>query len=190
MASDLQLYAGKDIRLRKISGGYIISSKAGRSNFSHPFQVSLAGNTATLRPGIINGVPATINGMPLEGTDGKPVPSIEWQQLRMDLTGRGWIAVEVTCGDDWEVKTAEVVQVGSLDSLDGSALPEGLPPYSAGGSPGLLGRKARHPIAMLRRRKRSGQVDLFQVTHFNLQHRAFVRDEASEIARHFFFPAG
>jgi hypothetical protein len=99
------------------------------------------------------------------------------------------VAIEITCGKKWEIVTMELVQVAYFDSENGEDPPPGSGgPSAVGGIPGISGRRVRYPLAMLRQRK-TGQVDLFQIVYSNLTHRAKPKDDATDIARHFFWPA-
>lgn len=166
----VRILAGDGIRLRKTPDGTLISCSTWKP-WNHPFKVSLSGTSATINRGLVGGIEPKIKDVPIGGDEvnGKPQPKLEFKEPKLDKDGRGWIAVEVTCDKEqqWGVKSATVVQVAELKSDD---------PL-----------KARHPIAMLRRSK-AGSLSLFQITFFNLQHRADVR-ETGKAARHFFWPA-
>ena len=183
-----RVLSGDGVRLRSTPQGTIISAAPGGSPWVHPFMVTLSGSGATVRYGQINAVEPTIGGVPISGTSEEPAPVLRFREPKLDVQGRGYIALEVVCDEKWWLKRAEVVQVAALDSLDGAAPPEGAgTPIIAGGSPGLPGRKARHALAMLRQRG-NGQLALFQIEFFNLQHRVDARSGA-DAGRHFFWPA-
>ncbi len=183
------LRSGPGIRLRQTPDGTIISGPDAGPAWDHPFNVSLIDSRAKITPGTVNGIEPRIDDVPLSGTDDDEPPVIEWDRLNVDDDGRGYIALELTCDEKWKIKPEllTLVQVAYFDSEDGEEPPEGSGgPASAGGVPGLSGRRARYPIAMLRQRA-SGHVDVFQIVHFALQHRAQPRNEAAEVARHFFW---
>ena len=110
---------------------------------------------------------------------------------RPDRRDRGYLALEATFNEKWEVLSATIVQVADLDTDDGlvPAKASGTPGYSSGGTLTIKGRRARHPLAVIRKRS-SGALMLFQVTHFDLAHRAKVLGTDNARARHFFFPTG
>ena len=88
--------------------------------------------------------------------------------------------------------SSEIVQVADLDTEDGVALDKGVTGFSSGGTRTLKGRRARWPLAMIRKRD-SGAFALFQVTHFELMHRASIPANKDGTpgsgGRHFFFAA-
>lgn len=183
------LRSGPGIRLRQTPNGTIITGVSGGPAWDHPFKVSLIDSRAKITPGTVNGIEPRIDDVPLSGTDDDPPPELTWSKLKLDTEQRGYIALELTCDEKWKIipELLTVVQVASFDSDDSGAPPAGSGgPASAGGVPGLLGRRARYPLAMLRQRK-SGRVDVFQIVHFALQHRAQPRNETAQIARHFFW---
>lgn len=183
----LRLIKGPGVRLRWTPAGTFISFDAGTAVWLHPFKVSLVGSDgARIRPGLLNGIRPTVKDVPL---DAESAPVLDLTSQKLDKDGRGWVALEATLDEHWAVKSAAVVQVASLDSDDGSAPENSTPGYSIGATFTLSGRRARHPLAMLLRRK-GGRLDLYQVTHHSLAHRAAVQSAAAQGARHFFFPAG
>ena len=186
----VRLLPGDGARLRSTPAGTIVGFSASPASWSHPFLVSLTGeSTADIQPGLVNAIEPTIGGIALSGTDRKPQPKLEFGKLKLDGDGRGYVAVEITCGKKWEILTMEMVQVAYFDSENGEDPPLGSGgPSAIGGIPGILGRRVRYPLAMLRKR-RTGQVALFQIVFTNLTHRAQPTDATSDIARHFFWPA-
>lgn len=183
-----RLVAGNGVRLRETPSGTVVSFHGAGGTFSHPWLVSLQGTeAATIRPGTINKVSATIKGKPLDGGEaGDPPPVLNFGKPKVDKEGRGWICAEITCkpGERWIVEKVEIVQVADPDTNDGGPL-EGLP-NATGGSLPLSGNRARHPLAMLRLRK-SGRLDLYQVTFFDLQHRVKLAPDQKTAVRHFFW---
>jgi hypothetical protein len=189
----LRILSGFGVRLRETSNGTIINFDGGAQTFDHPFRVTLDGPTlATIRPGRVNTIPAKIKGILLEGDDENEPPQLEFEEPKFDKDGRGWIAVEVTCSKtDWSIVAVEVVQVSDLDTDDGLAPKDSAASGSpAGGVPNLPGRRARWPLAMLR--KRLDGVVMFQSTMHDLQHRrkAATADATADVGRHFFYPTG
>ncbi len=183
-----RLIAGPGVRLRHTSSGTVISFAAGGQGFVHPWLVGLLGTeAANIRPGTINRVPATIKGEPLDGGKaGNPAPRLDFGKPRLDAEGRGWICAECTFkpADAWSVAKVEIVQVADPDTADGAPL-VGLP-NATGGSLPLPGNRARHPLAMLRLRA-SGQLEVFQIAHFDLTHRVKLTADGVTAARHFFY---
>lgn len=161
-----RLLSGDGIRLRQTPDGTLISCSTWKP-WNHPFKVTLSGTSATINRGLINTIEPTIKDIPIGGAEGKPQPKLEFKEPKLDKEGRGWIAIEVTCDKEkqWEVTSATVVQVANLETKEPT--------------------KALHPIAMLRRPK-TGDLSLFQITFFNLQHKAATGGSA---VRHFFWPA-
>lgn len=190
----LRLIKGPGVMLRSTPAGTVISFDPPPISWMHDFKVTLTSQKgATIRPGMVSGKPATINGEPLDPADGSQPPTLQWGATpQLDDNGYGWIAVEVQLGDKWEVTSAYIVQVADLDTDDGAAAnntASGAPVgYAAGGTLTLSGRRARHPLAMLRQRK-NGVIVAFQVTRFDLSHRVSLASPTSTVGRHFFFPA-
>jgi hypothetical protein len=182
------LIAGPGVRLRVTPAGTMISFDAGNQSFVHPWQASLSGGTAaTLRPGTVNTVPATIKGVPLDGgSDNATPPKVEFPLPKVGKDGRGWICAEVTYLPDklWAVGTFEIVQVADPDSATGDPL-DGLP-NATGGSLPLPGNRARHPLALLVKRD-GGTLDVFQVSFFDLQTRTQFKADGVTPSRHFFW---
>ena len=142
--------------------------------------MSFNGSEATFLPATINRIPATIKGVKLNSPT---VPVLDLSKPVFDADGRGWIAAEVTCdpAKEWGVVSVEMVQVADPDTDDG--LP-GTGYNAIGGAKPLSGNRARHPVAMLRRRA-DGSVDVFDQEYFNLQMRiAFAADKTPQ---RFFF---
>lgn len=182
-----RLIAGENVRLVTTPSGTVISF-INSFPVSCAWQVSLQGSTAaTLRPGSINKIEATIKGTPLDGgEDGKPAPVLEFGKPKLSKEGRGYICAEITCDpdDDWNILTVEIVQVADPDTEDGSAS-DGLPNASGGSAP-LSGNRSRHPLAMLLKRK-DGRLDVEQFTCFDLQHRVRLAADQKSASRHFFW---
>jgi hypothetical protein len=180
-----RIIAGDGVRLREMPDGTIISFDGEDARFIHPFQVSHVGDeAATIRPGTVNRVEATIKGFPLGGSERDPVPTLKFGKLKLDDEGRGYLCAEITCREeDWSVETVEIVQVADPNTEDGEP---GELHNGTGGAVALPGRRARHPLAMLRERD-NGRLDLFQITFFDLQHRAALIADSKGATRHFFW---
>lgn len=190
----LRLIAGPGVRLRETGSGTIISFEGVGGTFLHPFKVSMSGNEARVRPGRVNGVMPTLNKVPLDGGEKKEeVPPLDISKLKKDKEGKAWVALTVKCSDkDWSVQTAEIEQVADLSSESGNAPftpgtedPGITGPPSLGGIAGISGRRARHPLALIREYEDGSRV-IFQITHFNLNHRVTAK-EKTDVARHFFY---
>lgn len=180
-----RLIAGDGVRLREMPDGTIITFDGDGAEFVHPFQVSLVGTeAASIRPGTVNKVDAKIKDVPLAGKDGEAPPVLKFGTPMLDDEGRGYICVEVTCREkDWSVEKVEVVQVADPNTDDGEP-GEGLGGTTA--SVALSGRRTRYPLAMLRERK-DKKLDLYQITFFDLQHRAALGTDRKTATRHFFW---
>lgn len=186
----LRLISGANTRLRNTPDGTVVNFTGATTFWAHPWKATLAGDTeATIRPGLINGVMPTIEGVPLDGgKDGKDVPNLKFNDVKVDAEGKGWLAAEVTCrAKDWSVESIEMVQVADLGTEDGLTL-KGVTaePPTSGGLPSLSKRRVRAPIAMLRKRK-DGTLALFQNVHFNLNHRVQFVTGNTDAPRHFFY---
>ncbi len=182
-----RLLPGRNVRLRRMPGGTLLSVRGGGAVFEHPWLVSFDGTNATVLPATINRVEAEIDGKKLSEV---PAPILTVSKLRVDSEGRGWFAAEVTCDSakEWGIVKVEIVQVADPDTADGNAR-GGI--NAIGGATPLPGNRARHPIAMVRKRD-DGQVDVFQIAFFDLQHRIafsaeFGPDGRKPPQRHFFF---
>lgn len=178
-----RLIAGNGVRLREMPDGTIITFDGG-ADFVHPFQVSIIGTeAASIRPGTVNKVDAKIKDVPLAGEDGEAPPVLKFGQPMLDDEGRGYICVEVTCREkDWSVEKVEVVQVADPNTDDGEP-GEGT---GGGSAVALPERRTRYPLAMLRERK-DKKLDLYQITFFDLQHRAALGTDRKTATRHFFW---
>ena len=180
-----RIIAGDGVRLREMPDGTIITFDDDGADFAHPLQVSLVGTqAASIRPGTVNRVDAKINSVPLAGTERVPPPLLKFGRPMLDAEGRGYICVEVTCREqDWSVEKVEVVQVADPNTDDGEASDSH---GGSGGAVALPGRRTRYPLAMLRQRK-GGKLDLYQITFFDLQHRAALGPDRKSATRHFFW---
>ena len=181
-----RLYAGPGARIYQSAFGSRVRFNAAPADFSHPWLAELAGNgAARLLPGFINQVPGAIKGVPLAGTEKKPVPTLTWAALKLTDDGIGYLAAEVTCDakHDFAVTGVEIVQVADPDTEDGTP---GKLQNSSGGAMPLSKDRARGPLAMLQQRS-SGQVDVFQITFFNLTHRVKMAADGKTVSRHFFW---
>lgn len=183
--------SGPRVRLTWTPAGVIISAEPGGELFSHPFRVALLqAGKATISPGLLNGIEPVIKGIPLSG-DGTKKPTLDWKQPKLGKDRTGYIALECELDKEWKVqpKKVQVVQVAYFDSENGETPPPNSGgPSSAGGIPGLKGRRFRYPLARLIER-RDGRLEVLQIAYWNLQHRADVRSRESDIGRHFLWPA-
>jgi hypothetical protein len=182
-----RLRFGVGSRVRVTPFGTVVNFDFEPAEFLHPWQCSLAGaNAVSIRPGMINRVEATIGGVRLSGDEKHSPPLLRWSKLALDAEGRGYICAEVTLDPTkfYEVKQVVMVQVADPDTDGG--LPGKEPPNRQGGARPLSGFRARHPVAMFRRRK-DGRLDLYQNAFFDLQHRVQQREGTTHILRHFFW---
>lgn len=187
-----RLQAGRDTRLDSRPDGTTITFDSASNRWPHNFRCVLApGDSGVqVRFGTVNGKVPRIAETPLDAATPRP---LLWSTApRLDADGRGWIAVEVTFDAQWGVQSAIIVQVANLDTDTGD-VPKTAIGYWGGGTLTLprlsktTGPRARWPLAMLRRRD-TGSLDLFQVTHFSLQHRVSIKPGETR-GRHFFFAA-
>lgn len=189
----LQLISGPGVRLRSTPNGTIVNFSGGNAIFLHPFKVTLTGLGVRVRWGQINGVDGTINDKLIQPVYEDTEPTLTVNKFKLDKSGRGWVAAEVTCSPkNWDVESWKVVQVADLDTDDGATAVVGAEASGskAGGVPNLPGRRARQPLAMLVARS-TRVVSCHQVTYFHLQHRVrAAEDPKADAARHFFFPKG
>lgn len=167
-----RLLSGTGIRLKKTSLGVHVIADLKSQRWPHPFKVALSGLSATVSPGFVNGkVEPRIKGVSLFAD---PAPHLEFPRATWDSEGRSYIALEAAFDDDWSLPAdgLTVIQCARFDSLDSDD--PGKPPgdsaeiTGSGGVPILDGRRARWPLAMLRKRK-SGRIDLYQITFGDLQ---------------------
>jgi hypothetical protein len=178
-----RLLPGPGIRLHYTPDGTIISADASAALWDHPFRVSITGTTATIRSGWVNGsVEPRIDDIPLSGTADSPPPRLTFSEPDTDSEGRGYIALEAQFNETWAVSAVSVIQCARIDALDTT---EPATATSAGGVPLLEGRRARWPLAVLRHRE-SG-LNIWQVTHGDLQVRAQPRTATSDGGRAFWW---
>jgi hypothetical protein len=167
----------------------ISADPGGGADFSHPWQPSLSGIEAAFLPGMVNRVAAKIGGVELDGGSGGEPPVLDLSRPLLDADGRGWFCAEVTVDPEkeWGIAGVEMVQVADPDTDDG--LP-GRGINAIGGAKPLAsergaGTRARHPVAMLRRRA-DGSLEVFEIAFFDLQMRiAFATDHTPQ--RYFFY---
>lgn len=187
-----RLIAGRGVRLDTTPDGTTITFDPGASSrWQHSFRCALQSDYSAVEVGmgLVNGLVPTIADVPLDAVETNTLPLA---QPRLGNDGRGWIAVECVLGDKWEVLSASIVHVANLDTDTGEPPPEGVAGFHSGGTLTLPGRRARWPLALLRRRD-DGRLVLFQITHFDLMHRAAIAKRADgtpgESGRHFFSAA-
>lgn len=112
--------------------------------------------------------------------DEEETPVLQVEEWLVDENGSGVVAVELSFkADDWKIVDAQMVQVISANSDEGSQ--SGVS-AALGGSVVLPGRRVRHTIAKVR--MRDSRAKLFQVCYHNLQHYA----PSGKTGRHAFTP--
>lgn len=168
--------------------GRVLRTKPVVVDFSHPWLVTLQGTEgATLLPGTINKVPATILGVPLAGDPDKnqDVPTLQWGKPMLDSDGVGYICAEVTCAPKtpFGITTLEIVQVANPDTEDGSP---GDIVNPTGGAMPLKNFRSRWPLARLEQRQ-DGRLDLFQIEMANLKQAIAFEADGVTPYRHFFW---
>lgn len=182
-----RIIPGRNILIHETDKGTIVHAVIARQSWAHPFRVQITATTATILPGWINGaLEPEIDQTPLSTT---PPPVLNFKKLKLDKTGRGYIAIEVRFNEKWEFPehSATVIQCARFDSLDETEPGSDSSQVSGtGGVPILQGRIARWPLAMIVQRK-TGALDLFQITHGDLQARPQPRDLSLETGRVFFW---
>jgi len=196
------LSAGVGIRCRVVGNRRIFSSSGSRGQFfSHPWQCSLSGASATFETGTVNAIEPTIKNKdgviaPMSGAEPKKKGELKEQAVmpidlqNFDTRGRSWICVETTYGKKWELLSCALVQVSAITTKDGKP-PEDPKENSLALAryPSLPGRKSRYPINLMRKDEVGG-ITVFEIAYFNLQTIAAPVGglATSEKARIFFFP--
>jgi hypothetical protein len=188
MGRSNRLHFGHGARVRWTPMGVLVNFDLEPTVFGHPWQTELASERSVrISPGTINNVDAKIEGVQLSGGDaGQAPPVLKWTRPLLDEEGRGFICAEITVDPTkgFEIQSVEMVQVADPETDDGKPAKEA--PNRQGGARPLSGFRARHPVAMLRTRG-DGRLEVFQVAHFNLQHRVQQREGTTHILRHFFW---
>lgn len=185
-----ELTAGPGASVHSTPFGRIVRARRTGSAFNSPWFATILGDEEVgFRQGTVNGLRATIGGIPLEGDEKREPPTLKLPSIHWNKDGLGWLCVEVTFRDPktrdatpWAVLKAEMVQVADPDAED-PAKPGS--PFKVGGARPLLRFRARWPIAMLQ--QDGDSFDLFQITHFNLTHRVALKADGVSAARHFFY---
>src|SRR5438874_578642 len=110
-----RIIAGVGVRLREMPFGTIINFDADAAQWDHPWRVSLTGNEATLRRGLVDGVEPKINGRLMSGDDKNPdPPRLPIAPNRFSPQGLSLICVEIECDEHWNTKAVTIVQVARL----------------------------------------------------------------------------
>ena len=187
-----RLTAGPGALVHSTPYGRVLRAKRSGSDFDHPWRTTLLGeDSAIFQQGTVNGLRATIKGVPLAGDAKNDQPELALPQIRWNNDGLAWFCVECTfqdpsvkgaSGSPWAILKAEMVQVADPDEEDPSTSGK---PFKIGGARPLTKFRARWPIAMLQQNEAG--IDLFQIAHFNLTHRVGFRADGINAARHFFF---
>jgi hypothetical protein len=188
----VRLLPGPGIRLQYTENGTIVSAiDTGRGGAPvHHFRVTLAGDRLTIRPGLVNGIEPKIGTTPLSGDKKTPQPSLDFRSPKLDGERRGYVALEIQCGPDWQITNVQAVQVAAWETEDGKPAEQGSgQPSAISGVPGLLNRRVRYPLALIQP-DQAGNLEVVQIVHFHLRHHVKPRDLASNVARHFFSIGG
>lgn len=194
----LRLVSGYGVRLRQMPDGTIVNLDIPKTVFNHPWKVSYAGGTSVkILPGRVNKVMTYFvsdAGDPIP-MDDPTVDFIDFKKWNLDEKGYGWLAVEVAASiKDWSMVEGanKIVQVANLYTDDGKVPAAGTAVEPAlSGAPNLKGRRARHPIAVIRQQASSGTT-IRQVTFHDLAHTVKTSgpDPKADVGRHFFYPEG
>ena len=174
---------GDGMLFTETSDGIVVSAKRRALLWNHPFRVTVSGGSATVLVGTINTLVPLIDETPL---DEDPAPVLRWDELWTDEDGRGYIALDFQCDENWKIipETLEVLQVADWLTEDGGPSDDPSAMAYSGSVPGLSDRRARWPLAMLR--DRGGRVDLYQITMAGIQHKAVPSFDGKR-AQHFFW---
>lgn len=189
-----RLLSGRGTRVDCRPDGTTVTFDGRANAWLHDFKCTLRSDYsgAKVRFGLVGGKPPTIDGAALDETDEN---TLTWDTTRLDVTRRGWIAVEATFDKNWGVESSTLVQVADLDTASGDApkTAVGDSPTGFAGASGTLtlpGRRARWPLAMLRKRE-AGNIVLFQITRYSLGVRSSIpigKDgKPADSGRHFFY---
>lgn len=182
-----RLLPGVGVRLREMPFGTIINFDANAAAWDHPWRMSLDGNQATFRKGLMDGIEPKIGDRLMSGDKKNPdPPKLSIAPSRFTSNGVSLICVEIACDEHWNTKSASVVQVARLSDTSPGNPGDGDTPLLP---PALSGRKTRCPIVLLRKDD-EGNIKAFQIAYFNLRHVALFPSGTTNEARvrHFFFP--
>ncbi|WP_038168570.1 hypothetical protein [Verrucomicrobium sp. BvORR106] len=173
-----RVIAGPGQRIHVTPAGTRVYVDDPSRQWAHPWRVHLSGGEASIEAGNVNGEPAMLNGLTLDGFNKDEVqvtpPRLKVKGVK---AGKTWICLKVTTregvivADDLNALT--VVEVSSLD-----------PRLIEGGSPDKDG-VGLHVLAFIRWRD-SKPLKVVQNTHFDLQHR-FIPANDGRPARHVFW---
>ncbi len=185
-----RLLPGRGVRLRETPVGTIINFDVAAAVWDHPWRITLTGNEAVLRRGLVDGIEPKIGDRPMSGDDKKPdPPGLPIAPSRFTKDGQSLICVEIECDENWNTASAKLVQVARLDDADPDTPGDGTAPLLP---PNLSNRRTRCPLGQLRQRK-GGAIASFQIAYFNLRHVALfpagADTRSGERVRHFFCPA-
>jgi len=182
-----RIYTGQGARLSMhTSFGHMLRFTGSPADFTHPWLAQLAGaNSATFLNGTINGVQAKIKGVPLEGDDKNTQPVLKWDKISLTDEGIGYLCAEITADPklNYAISKIEMVQVADPDTDDGKP---GKKTNASGGQLPISDNRARMPVAMIVQRS-SGLLEIFQIIFFAAQHRAQLKADGVNVARHFFW---
>jgi len=181
-----RVVAGDNVSIHRAPDWTMIRVPRRNANFSHPFAcVLVSTDSALVYPGLVNGLEPTIDGVKLSGEAGKTAPLLGIS----DKNDISYIALEITCNEKWQIVSATIVQVADFcsDATASQGIGTASENLLAAGFPSLTNKRTRYPLAKLIKQSNGG-VYLFQIAYFNLQHRAYSRDQKGLVVRHFFWP--
>lgn len=182
-----RLLPGVGVRLREMPFGTIINFDADAAVWDHPWRIALTGNEATFSRGLADGIEPKIGDRFMSGDKKNPdPPRLSIAPSRFTKDGQSLICVEIACDENWNTKSATLVQVARLNDANPDTPGYGTMPLLP---PTLSGRRTRCPLVQLRKND-GGNIQPFQIAYFNLRHVALFPSGTADEARvrHFFFP--
>src|SRR5437879_449184 len=85
-----RLFTGPGATMLRTPFGGVVRFNGVAADFSHPWMATLSSQSgATFLRATINNVPATIRGVPVEGSSKKPVPTLTWKTPMLSKDGIG-----------------------------------------------------------------------------------------------------
>jgi hypothetical protein len=153
--------AGNNIALNTTPYGTIISALVPKADaFSHPFRVERTQKGFTVNFGVVNGIEPKIKGVNISGEAGKQPEYAE----KFDKDGQKYIVLEIPVTQAHEIDKQAGIEVKVVDAPANEINISGT-------------SKLQHVIAIVVVKDKV--PNLFQVSYFNLQMQAFVKEDKS-----------